>query len=177
MHIQTHILSGWCVGNLLPFSPRQRLACMIAAAIADLDGLGILVPGARGQELYWDYHHVLGHNLPFGILTSVILSAWCRRQWPLTFVACLGLFHLHLLMDYWGSGRDWCIHYLWPVGHLILKNPNGWELYSWQNMLAFVLLLIWTIAIARWQRRTPLELLMPSLDKEFVRLAAGSQPM
>jgi hypothetical protein len=171
MHIQTHILSGWCVGNLFPLNPRQRVACMIAAAIADVDGLGILVPGPLGQRLYWDYHHVLAHNLPFGTLISVALVLWCRRRWLLTFATCLALFHLHLVMDYWGSGRDWCIDYLWPFGKVIFRNPYAWDLYSWQNMVAFGLLLFWTIAITRWQRRTPLELLMPSLDRDLAQWA------
>jgi len=53
-------MSGWCIANLLPVTPRQRLGAMIAASAADLDGLGILF----GQEAYWRYHHTLGHNLP-----------------------------------------------------------------------------------------------------------------
>src|SRR5437016_3393863 len=39
MHIQTHIMSGWCAASLFPLTARQRLACMIAASAADLDGL------------------------------------------------------------------------------------------------------------------------------------------
>ena len=42
MHIPTHILSGWCTGNLFDFKPRERLFCMIAATAADLDGLGMI---------------------------------------------------------------------------------------------------------------------------------------
>jgi hypothetical protein len=53
-------------------------------------------------------------------------------------------------MDYYGSGPGWHIHYLWPAGSLILKNPNAWEFFSWQNLLAALLLLIWTIVIALW---------------------------
>ncbi len=151
---------------------------MISAAVADLDGLGIFVPGDRGQELYWDFHHKVGHNLAFGTLVAIGLSGWCRTRAVLTFIACLALFHLHLFLDYWGSGRDWDIHYLWPSTRLILRNPAGWELYSWQNMVTFAVLLLWTIQIAWVKRRTPLELLMPKLDRKFVvALRPGSDPV
>ena len=33
MHIQTHILSGWVIGNALRLSPRERLFCMVANAM------------------------------------------------------------------------------------------------------------------------------------------------
>ena len=42
MHIPTHILSGWCIGNVLPLNGRERLFCMVAASVADFDGLGII---------------------------------------------------------------------------------------------------------------------------------------
>ena len=49
-------------------------------------------------------------------------------------------------------------------------NPYGWDFYSWQNISAAFLLLLWTVAIAYYQKRTPLELLMPSLDRKLVGL-------
>ena len=112
MHIQTHILSGWCAAAMLPLTPRQRLLAMIAAAAPDLDGLGILF----GQEFYWDYHHKLGHNIFFGVLLTLILAV-IARPWLLVFPLYLGLFHLHLLMDYYGSGTGWRIYYLWPASN------------------------------------------------------------
>lgn len=166
MQILTHILSGWCAANLFRFSPRERLFCMVAASIADLDGLGILL-GSRGQQFYWDYHHVLGHNLFFGLLASMLLAAFAGQRLK-TFCICLALFHLHLLMDYWGSGPGWAIHYLWPFGALVLKNSNAWAFFSWQNLLAALLLLIWTIGIALRLGRTPIEMLTPRLNREFV---------
>ncbi len=42
MHVQTHVMSGWCAGSLFPLTAGQRLLCMIAATLPDLDGLGIL---------------------------------------------------------------------------------------------------------------------------------------
>ena len=52
-------MSGWCVADLFDLTPKERLFCMAAASVADVDGLGILV----SQDAYLTYHHLLGHNL------------------------------------------------------------------------------------------------------------------
>jgi hypothetical protein len=162
-------MSGWCIGNLLPLTARERLFCMIAASAPDLDGLGIVV----SQHWYARLHHVLGHNLFFAVIVSLVLAILSPRK-VLGFVLYCGLFHLHLFMDYWGSGRDWGICYWWPFraagpGNWWM-NPYGWDFYSWQNISAAFLLLLWTVGIAYYRKRTPLELLMPSLDRRLVGL-------
>ena len=145
MHIQTHLMSGWCVGNCFPLTPRQeRLGCMLAASLADLDGLSLLF----GQEAYWDYHHLLGHNLAFALLFCGVLTCFATHR-LLAFTLYLTLAHLHLVLDYFGSGPGWPIHYLYPLSHVAISNPRAWEFYSWQNMTAAGLLLLWTIRIAR----------------------------
>jgi hypothetical protein len=174
MHVPTHILSGWCFGNLMPrFGPRQRLCCMVMASVPDIDGAGIIF----SQDLYWDYHHKLGHCLLFGAALSAIL-AWFspRPRWWIAFAAYLAAFHLHLVLDYFGSGPDWPIYYLWPVSEWEWENPHAWMLYSWQNITAGVLLIGVTVWIARALARTPLELLMPSLDEKFVAAVRRSRP-
>jgi hypothetical protein len=171
MHVQTHILSGWCIGNLAPLTPRQRLLCMMAASLEDLDGLGIVLKpfnSELGQNLYWDYHHTFGHCILFGILMSGVLAALSKQRRVLCFILYLLLFHLHLALDVLGSGRGWEIVYFWPMSHWGYGVPWAWALDSWQNKTTFAALLVWTIAIARWQFRTPLELLMPSLDRQLI---------
>lgn len=170
MHIPTHILSGWCVGNLFALSPGQRLCCMIAAAAADVDGVGIVF----GEEAYWALHHKLGHNVFFGLLLSAGLTISSRRRRGGLFLLYLLLFHLHLLMDYFGSGPGWMIHYLWPADHRGWKTDLAWPLSSWQNYLAFGVLLAWTVLIARKRRRTPLEMLAPRLDGILLRRPSAS---
>ncbi|HEX8322611.1 MAG TPA: metal-dependent hydrolase [Tepidisphaeraceae bacterium] len=167
MHIPTHILSGWVVGNAVPLNPRERLFCMIAASVADLDGLGIVL----GESMYQRWHHVVCHNLPFCVLVSGILVALSRRPALgriLLFSLYVGLFHLHLLMDYYGSGPGWPIVYLWPFSNFRFMNWQAWELSSWQNTLTAGVLLAITAAVAWWRKRTPLEVLMPSLDQKLV---------
>ena len=169
MHIQTHILSGWCVANCFPrFAPRDRLLCMLAASLADLDGLGILF----GQEAYWDYHHKLGHNLLYGVVLCTILTAFASRRLT-CFPVCLALYHLHLLLDYYGSGPGWGIPYLWPFSAREWRSPDAWAFYSWQNITAFFALLLWTLWVARRAGRTPLEALMPRLDQQVVHILGG----
>jgi inner membrane protein len=164
MHIQTHILSGWCVGNLLPLSPRERVLCMIAASAQDLDGLGIIV----SEEWYWALHHRLGHSLLAGVVLATVLACFAQRK-VLGWVVFSALFHLHLAMDYFGSGPEWEIHYLWPFDDRGWESDYVWPLFSWQNIFAFGVLLAWAVGIAYAKRRTPLEVLMPSLDRRFTR--------
>jgi inner membrane protein len=163
MHIQTHVLSGWCLGNLLPLTARERVFCMVAAAAHDLDGLGIVV----SQELYWDYHHKLGHCAAFGVVMSGVLAAFSAHR-LLAFLTYLALFHLHLVLDYLGSGPGWPIYYFWPFAEAEWLNPRAWPFFSWQNVGTAFAMVGWTVSIAVKKRRTPLELLMPSLDRKAV---------
>ncbi|HSI34063.1 MAG TPA: hypothetical protein VK986_10790 [Tepidisphaeraceae bacterium] len=175
MHLQTHLMSGWCVANLLPLGPRERLLCMIAATIPDLDGL----PKIVSEDWYQRYHHILGHNLTGGVIISIVLAAFAKRHRVLTGITCLALFHLHLVMDYYGSGPGWPIAYFWPwdcgLPGSLWFCQHAWEFYSWQNMSAAAVMLAWTLGIAWRARRTPLEALMPRLDRQLVQLIAGPE--
>jgi inner membrane protein len=169
MHVPTHIMAGWCIGNLFPLTPRERVACMAAAALPDLDGLSIVA----GESAYQTYHHLLGHNLLFALVIATTLSAFSRgRRIASVFILYLALAHSHLLMDYFGSGPNWPIYYLWPFDWSFkFRNQNGWEFTSWQNTTTAAILLIWTIAIAIVKRRTPVELLTLGLDEQLVKSA------
>ncbi len=165
MHVQTHILSGWCAGNLFRFTPRERLCCMIAAGAPDLDGLGIVF----GEEAYWDYHHVVGHNLLAALLIAAVLAAFSSRK-VVAFGVYVALVHLHLLMDLYGSGPGWGIPYLWPFAGHVTHARHGWAFYSWQNISAAGVMVAWTLAIVATRGRTPLEAIMPALDRQLVAL-------
>jgi len=156
-------MSGWCVANLFTLTARERAFCMAAASLADLDGLSRLF----GQEAYWDYHHVVCHNLAFALLMSVVLAAFSFHQLK-GFIIYLVLAHLHLVLDYYGSGPGWPIRYGWPFANWTWVNPWGWEFSSWQNRVVAGVFLLWTLVIAVVRRRTPVELLTPELDQRFV---------
>jgi len=164
MHIQTHVMSGWCVGNYLILTGRDRFLCMLAASLPDLDGLGYFV----SAENYWQYHHRLCHNLPFGLLLSGVLAGFASKRLR-SFGLFLSLFHLHLLLDYFGSGPDWEIFYLWPFSNWFVANTKAWPFYSWQNISTGFVFVGWTVWIAVRMGRTPLEIMMPALDGQLVK--------
>jgi inner membrane protein len=167
LHIQTHIMSGWCLANLVPgLTARERLLAMVAASVADVDGLGIVF----GEKYYQDYHHVLGHNLLFAGVVSLVFAALSTHR-VVGFGLYFALAHLHLLMDLYGSGPGWPICYWWPFRHGpgdCWVNWGAWEFYSWQNISAAFGMLAWTVGIAVVCRRTPLEAIMPELDRRLV---------
>lgn len=172
MHLPTHILSGWCAASLFRLSPRERLFCMVAATGADLDGISFLF----GQNAYWNWHHVAGHNILFAGLLAAVLVLFSQHRLKTLPIYSL-LTHLHLLMDYFGSGVGWPIYYLWPLYSLKIQNPAAWEFLSWQNMLALAALLGWTWRIASRHSRTPFELIAPDVDRRVLRWIGVVDPL
>jgi len=167
VHLPTHVLSGWVVASAIPeLTPRERLLAMAAATAPDLDGLAIVL----GRDAFETYHHVIGHNLFFGVLVTLLVARWSSHKRTMTLLA-FGLFHLHLVMDSFGSGCDWGISYLWPLVRSEWVNPWRWEFFSWQNLVAAYGLLLVTFVIAARQGQTPLEAIAPSLDRQLVGLA------
>ena len=170
MHVQTHLLSGWVAGNALPLGRRERLFCMAAATLPDVDGVGRV----WSEELYFDLHHKLGHNVFFFALVAAVLAALSRRK-PLAFAAYFVLGWLHFALDYLGSGPGWDLYPWWPTSDAAVRWAWAWPFYSWQNLSAFFALLLATLWIARKLGRTPLEALMPRLDRRLVD-AVQSRP-
>ncbi len=169
MHIPSHLMSGWCVGASLPLTARERVACMLAATLADLDGVSLI----GGWEVYQRWHHVLGHNVLAGLLQAVV----CARMGRAThrgrlFLLCLALFHLHLLMDFYGSGLGWEIHYWWPWREDGYGTEHAWALGDWPNYAAMGVLLLWSFAVAIWKGVTPFELIAPGLEADWRRVCA-----
>lgn len=167
MHLPTHVLSGWAVASLVPgLTPRERALAMLAATAPDLDGLALLA----GREAFETYHHVVGHNFLFGLVVAALVAAGSTHKRTMAILS-FGLFHLHLITDSFGSGRDWGIAYLWPLVQAEWVNPWRWGFFSWQNLVAAYGLVLVTIVIAIRQGRTPLETVAPSLDRRLVALA------
>ena len=165
MHVQTHLLSGWLAGNALPIGPRERLFCMAAATLPDVDGLGRVV----SEDLYFDLHHRLGHNVFFFAAVAAVLAAFGRNR-PLVFAACFALGWLHFGLDYLGSGPGWDLHPWWPASDAAVRWAGAWPFYSWQNLSAFFACLLATVWVAWKLGRTPLEAVMPRLDARLVGL-------
>ena len=82
---------------------------MVAASAPDLDGLSLL----GGWECYYDWHHVLMHNLPFAVILAALLACFSRPKLT-AFAVYFGLVHLHFALDLLGSGSDWGVDYWRP---------------------------------------------------------------
>ena len=130
----------------------------LAAVAPDLDGLGIVADfltrnSDHPLSLYSDYHHVLGHNIGFGLFLAVVACSVATRRW-LTAALTLLSFHLHLACDLAGSrsadGYQWPIPYFLPFSNKLQLTWDGqWELNAWPNFiltgaaLAIVFVLAW----------------------------------
>jgi len=164
MQLLTHALAGWCVGNLLRTTERERAACMAISLFPDVDGIGLVI----SQRAYLQWHHVLGHNLLVGLIASALLALLTRSDLRIG-VLYLALFHFHLGMDLVGSGTGWGIEYLWPFSSHSFQSSIAWEFRSWQNYVVFFFLAGATIWIAAGRRRTPLEFLAPRLNASLIK--------
>lgn len=173
----THALIGWLTANTAKLDRRERAAVVVAGVIPDLDGLGVIAEAlTRGSErplLWWsEYHHVLAHNLSFGLLTGAAAFLLAGRRWKTALLA-LASFHLHLLCDLAGSrspdGFQWPIAYLWPFSGAWQWTWQGqWEVNAWQNIVATLIALAVTFYLA-WRRGySPLEMISPAADHRLV---------
>lgn len=131
MHIPTHILSGWCLAGLSGCNGRTRRLGVLAASLPDLDGLSLL----WGREAYWQHHHTFGHSLFFGLSLASMLAVAAGGRLK-AFLVFLALFHLHLALDFLGSGQGWGLAYGWPFTERLIENPWAWPFASWQNYAA-----------------------------------------
>jgi inner membrane protein len=173
----THLLVGWVVANTANLNRRERAAVTLAGAAADLDGLGVIAEiFTRGSDhsLPWfsDYHHVLGHNLGFGLLVAGTSALVATRRWKTAGLALLA-FHLHLLGDVVGArgpdGYQWPIPYLLPFSNAWQWTWEGqWALNAWPNLLLTVAALAITFVLARKRGYSPLEMVSLSLDGVFI---------
>ncbi len=177
MNLITHLLTGWALANAVPLDRRDRAIVTIASIAPDVDGLGIVVEHTPLNEiiplhLFSDYHHVLAHNLGFGLLMFIIALIINRRKLlapSMVFV----VFHIHLLADIVGSrGPD---GYQWPIPYLLPFSANcqvvwkgQWALVSWQNIAITIILMGLTIQLA-WKRGySPVEMISERADAKII---------
>src|SRR6185295_14144310 len=121
----THFFVGWVVANAAELNRRERACVTLAGVAPDLDGLGIVpevLTRHSAHPLTWwsDYHHVLGHNLAFGLLVTAVAFGLAKKRWTTAVMAFVS-FHLHLFCDLIGArgpdGDQWPIPYLLPFSH------------------------------------------------------------
>ena len=179
MNPVSHLLTSWVVANTADLTARDRALVTLAGVVPDIDGLGVIAEILTEHTtfpLLWysKYHHVLCHNLGFGLLLAVMVILFGVRRWMTAFLV-LVVFHLHLLGDLVGSrGPD---DYQWPIPYLFpfsdrwqLIWTGQWELNAWPNVLITILLLAATIYIAWKKGSSPLEMVSKKADAAFVSI-------
>lgn len=156
MQVPTHLAISWLIGHRLPERRDRRLVTW-AGVVPDLDALSLL----GGAAAYGEYHHVVTHGIAAAVVVTGISAAFARERGKVLLLSFLA-FHVHLICDLLGSGRDWPIVYLYPFSRHEFFTPYGWPLASSQNAfvwLAAVALTVW-IGIARG--RTFVEAFLPA---------------
>ena len=129
MHPVTHLLTGWVVAESGALGRRDRSLVTLAAVMPDIDGLGVIgeiATRSSSDPVYWwsAYHHVLCHNIGFGLLLAASAALLAVRR-TTTALLVLLVFHLHLFADLIGSrGPD---GYQWPIPYL-LPVSDAWQL-------------------------------------------------
>jgi inner membrane protein len=175
----THFLAGWVLAQGAGENRRDRALVAIAGVIPDADGMGIvaeLLTRNTAQPLNWwsEYHHVLGHNLGFALLTVVAGYLLAKNRWRTALLVFVS-FNLHLVFDLVGArgpdGDQWPIDYLAPFSHSWPWVWSGqWALNAWQNFVITGGLLGTTFYFA-WRRGfTPLEMISSKADRAVVEV-------
>lgn len=164
----THAEIGWLIANIPRESLRRdRFIIFLAGIIPDIDALDLLLTG----DLYTRYHHVLAHNIFFGLMLAVLSFFVTRRALVAVFV--LLSFHAHIIGDLLGSGPGWPVMYLWPFSDAEWYFPFQWDLRSWQNLVITVVATSFCLLVAAKKGRTPLEFISLRVDgrvAEAIRL-------
>lgn len=173
----SHFLIGWGVATAVDLNKRERAAVAVAGIIPDLDGIGIIAEKLTADSptplIWWtEYHHVLGHNLTFGLLVAATAFAIASHRGKTGLLALLS-FHLHLLGDLVGArgpeGYQWPIPYLFPFSESPQLAWEGqWALNAWPNFLITIIALAWMFLAAARKGYSPLELVSGKADAVFV---------
>lgn len=93
MNPATHFFAGWLIANMDHLERRDRALVTLGAVIPDVDGLGILFDIAsrdqgRALDFYSQYHHVLAHNVFFGLLLATVVYAVSKKEGSLPYLSC-----------------------------------------------------------------------------------------
>lgn len=172
----THLLAGWAVANAARLERRDRMLVTLAGVIPDADGLGVVIDlirrnAAAPHEFYQKFHHVLFHNLFFGIALAAAAYFFAMRR-RMTAALVFLSFHIHLLGDLSGSrgGEEdfWAFPYLSPLSNYEVVWRGQWPLNGWQNFVITGALMALMFFLA-WKRGySPLEMISLKADEGFV---------
>ena len=156
MHPPVHLAISWLIGHKLAERHDRRLVAWSGVA-PDLDGLTIFF----GASAYSEYHHVVTHGVVAAIVGTAIWTALARDRRKVFWLS-LAAYHVHLVCDLLGSGRDWPIVYWFPFSRREFLTPYGWPLASPQNGIAWLAAMAAIIWIGIKYGRTFAETFLPA---------------
>jgi len=173
----THLLISWSVANISKINRRERALVTLAGVAPDIDGAGLIIDvfchgSDQPLQLWSMYHHVLGHNIGFGLLLVIVTFALSTRRWATSLLVFMS-FHLHLLCDLLGSkgpdGYQWPIPYLFPFSDAWQWTwVYQWQLNAWPNF-AITIFTILLILFFSWKNGlSPLEIVSLKANRSFV---------
>jgi len=173
----THLLAGWSIANAARLDKKERAAVTFAGVLPDIDGFGLIperltLESAHPITWWSDYHHVLAHNLFFGLAVAAACFSIATRRWVVAALALLS-FHAHLIGDVIGAGgpdgEHWPIPYLWPFSEKVQLVWQGqWAINAWQNVVITLLLLAAMFILAYRRGYSPVEIISSRADAAFV---------
>ena len=175
----SHLLISWIVADRADLTRRDRVLVALAGVAPDIDGAGIiaeiLTEKTKTPLLWWSkYHHVLCHNIGFGLALMFAAVFLSLKKWRTAFLSLL-VFHMHLFCDFIGSrgpeGYQWPIPYFFPFSERWQLSWEGqWELNAWPNLLLTALVLAATIYFSWKNGYSPLEIFSKRADTAFVSM-------
>ena len=144
----THVLAGFIVATIASWryewiTPPLVVACMVGAAIPDLNRLDLLVPAeaitaATGIPWTWGVTHRAGTGLLIALLVTLLVRPDLRRA---VFAMCCVGIASHLVIDYilWQS-TGYTNLMLWPVLDLTVEYQGFYRSSDrWPAVVATVL--------------------------------------
>lgn len=169
---------SWVIADSAGLNKRERAAVTVSGIIPDIDSFGIvaeqLTKNSDNPLLWWsDFHHIIGHNIGFGVLIAIGVFLLAQQKWKTTGLTLL-CFHIHLLCDILGArGPD---GYQWPIPYL-LPFSNAWQIVwqyqwainAWPNFVITLLALGITCYYAVNKGYSILDMVSTKMDQIFVQ--------
>ena len=171
-----HLLLSWLSTIELVENRRERVLITLSGIAPDIDGAGVIIDKITGTtNYYFEYHHVVGHNVFAGIFLSVLVYLLSVKQRSLAAILAFGVVQLHVLCDLIGSkgpdGYNWPICYLYPISETLKLSWSGqWQLNAWQNLVIAALAFSACIFYVHTRAITVFELCGQKLDAAAVGL-------
>jgi hypothetical protein len=156
MQVPVHLAISWLIGHRLPERRDRRLVTWVGV-LPDLDALSLL----GGAGAYSEYHHVLTHGVVAAVVVTAACTAFARQRVEVLWLSLLA-FHVHLICDLLGSGRDWPIEYFYPFSRHEFYTPYGWPLASPQNAFVWLGAVALTVWVGITRGRTFAEAFLPA---------------